>query len=86
MTAAAALFLDAVLLLEAEGWLRGFLDALVAAGGSHSRAGPCAAPALAQPPLPPAFSRSGAEPPRAPGAGRAAPSAVGFGCRSCRAR
>ncbi|NWY69232.1 DDX58 helicase, partial [Erithacus rubecula] len=32
VTAAAALFLDAVLLLEAEGWLRGFLDALVAAG------------------------------------------------------
>ncbi|NWH85360.1 DDX58 helicase, partial [Aegithalos caudatus] len=31
VTAAAALFLDAVLLLEAEGWLRGFLDALVAA-------------------------------------------------------
>ncbi|KAM7023517.1 antiviral innate immune response receptor RIG-I [Acridotheres tristis] len=32
VTAAAALFLDAVLLLEAEGWLRGFLDALGAAG------------------------------------------------------
>ncbi|KAM6230589.1 antiviral innate immune response receptor RIG-I isoform 2-T2 [Porphyrio hochstetteri] len=32
VTAAAALFLDAVLQLEAEGWLRGFLDALVAAG------------------------------------------------------
>ncbi|NXC63439.1 DDX58 helicase, partial [Aleadryas rufinucha] len=32
VTAAAALFLDAVLLLEAEGWLRGFVDALVAAG------------------------------------------------------
>ncbi|NXP86073.1 DDX58 helicase, partial [Passerina amoena] len=32
VTAAAALFLDAVLLLEEEGWLRGFLDALVAAG------------------------------------------------------
>ncbi|NXQ30333.1 DDX58 helicase, partial [Alaudala cheleensis] len=32
VTAAAALFLDAVLLLEAEGWLRAFLDALVAAG------------------------------------------------------
>ncbi|NXQ57197.1 DDX58 helicase, partial [Anthoscopus minutus] len=32
VTAAAALFLDAVLLLEAEGWLRGFLDALFAAG------------------------------------------------------
>ncbi|NWV29627.1 DDX58 helicase, partial [Origma solitaria] len=32
VTAAAALFLDAVLLLEAEGWLRGLLDALVAAG------------------------------------------------------
>ncbi|NXO84617.1 DDX58 helicase, partial [Sitta europaea] len=32
VTAAAALFLDAVLLLEAEGWLRGFLDALSAAG------------------------------------------------------
>ncbi|XP_058679453.1 antiviral innate immune response receptor RIG-I [Ammospiza caudacuta] len=32
VTAAAALFLDAVLLLETEGWLRGFLDALVAAG------------------------------------------------------
>ncbi|NXD45310.1 DDX58 helicase, partial [Copsychus sechellarum] len=32
VTAASALFLDAVLLLEAEGWLRGFLDALVAAG------------------------------------------------------
>ncbi|NWS79802.1 DDX58 helicase, partial [Toxostoma redivivum] len=32
VTAAAALFLDAVLLLEADGWLRGFLDALVAAG------------------------------------------------------
>ncbi|NXR65785.1 DDX58 helicase, partial [Rhadina sibilatrix] len=32
VTAAAALFLDAILLLEAEGWLRGFLDALVAAG------------------------------------------------------
>ncbi|XP_032532119.1 probable ATP-dependent RNA helicase DDX58 isoform X2 [Chiroxiphia lanceolata] len=32
VTAAAALFLDTVLLLEAEGWLRGFLDALVAAG------------------------------------------------------
>ncbi|NWR22876.1 DDX58 helicase, partial [Emberiza fucata] len=32
VTAAAALFLDAVLLLDAEGWLRGFLDALVAAG------------------------------------------------------
>ncbi|NWV77997.1 DDX58 helicase, partial [Dasyornis broadbenti] len=32
VTAAAALFLDAVLLLEAEGWLRGFLDALVSAG------------------------------------------------------
>ncbi|XP_075383456.1 antiviral innate immune response receptor RIG-I isoform X3 [Mycteria americana] len=30
--AAAALFLDAVLQLEAEGWLRGFLDALLAAG------------------------------------------------------
>lgn len=36
VTAAAALFLDAVLLLEAEGWLRGFLDALVAAGGRRS--------------------------------------------------
>lgn len=36
MTAAAALFLDAVLVLEAEGWLRGFLDALVAAGGRRS--------------------------------------------------
>ncbi|NXT86929.1 DDX58 helicase, partial [Anhinga rufa] len=32
VTAAAALFLDAVLQLEAEGWLRGLLDALVAAG------------------------------------------------------
>ncbi|XP_064294901.1 antiviral innate immune response receptor RIG-I isoform X2 [Phalacrocorax carbo] len=32
VTAAAALFLDAVLQLEAEGWLRGFLDSLVAAG------------------------------------------------------
>ncbi|NXE08515.1 DDX58 helicase, partial [Lophotis ruficrista] len=32
VTAAAALFLDAVLQLEAEGWLRGFLDALLAAG------------------------------------------------------
>ncbi|NXG13248.1 DDX58 helicase, partial [Grallaria varia] len=32
VTAAAALFLDTMLLLEAEGWLRGFLDALVAAG------------------------------------------------------
>ncbi|XP_063278838.1 antiviral innate immune response receptor RIG-I isoform X1 [Prinia subflava] len=32
VTAAAALFLDAVLLLEAEGWLRAFLDALAAAG------------------------------------------------------
>ncbi|NXV94618.1 DDX58 helicase, partial [Calonectris borealis] len=32
VTAAAALFLDAILQLEAEGWLRGFLDALVAAG------------------------------------------------------
>ncbi|NWU98269.1 DDX58 helicase, partial [Upupa epops] len=32
VTSAAALFLDAVLQLEAEGWLRGFLDALVAAG------------------------------------------------------
>ncbi|NWW18836.1 DDX58 helicase, partial [Falcunculus frontatus] len=32
VTAAAALFLDAVLLLEAEGWLRGFVDALGAAG------------------------------------------------------
>ncbi|KAJ7406721.1 putative ATP-dependent RNA helicase DDX58 [Pitangus sulphuratus] len=32
VTAAAALFLDTVLLLEAEGWLRGFLDALVAVG------------------------------------------------------
>ncbi|XP_033928963.1 antiviral innate immune response receptor RIG-I isoform X3 [Melopsittacus undulatus] len=32
VTAAAALFLDTILLLEAEGWLRGFLDALVAAG------------------------------------------------------
>lgn len=32
VTAAAALFLDAVLQLEAEGWLRGFLDALVATG------------------------------------------------------
>ncbi|XP_071437257.1 LOW QUALITY PROTEIN: antiviral innate immune response receptor RIG-I [Pithys albifrons albifrons] len=30
--AAAALFLDTILLLETEGWLRGFLDALVAAG------------------------------------------------------
>lgn len=39
MTAAAALFLDAVLVLEAEGWLRGFLDALVAAGGCRSRGG-----------------------------------------------
>ncbi|NXN84172.1 DDX58 helicase, partial [Bombycilla garrulus] len=34
VTAAAALFLDAVLLLETEGWLRGFLDALVSAGYS----------------------------------------------------
>ncbi|NXO02199.1 DDX58 helicase, partial [Rhinopomastus cyanomelas] len=32
VTSAAALFLDAVLQLEEEGWLRGFLDALVAAG------------------------------------------------------
>uniref|UniRef100_A0A8C8AUT4 RNA helicase n=1 Tax=Otus sunia TaxID=257818 RepID=A0A8C8AUT4_9STRI len=32
VTAAAALFLDAVLQLEAQGWLRAFLDALVAAG------------------------------------------------------
>ncbi|NWR55661.1 DDX58 helicase, partial [Bucorvus abyssinicus] len=32
VTAAAALFLDAVLQLETEGWLRGFLDALLAAG------------------------------------------------------
>ncbi|XP_065511806.1 antiviral innate immune response receptor RIG-I isoform X2 [Caloenas nicobarica] len=32
VTAAAALFLDTILQLEAEGWLRGFLDALVAAG------------------------------------------------------
>ncbi|XP_074935456.1 antiviral innate immune response receptor RIG-I isoform X2 [Phalacrocorax aristotelis] len=32
VTAAAALFLDAILQLEAEGWLRGFLDSLVAAG------------------------------------------------------
>ncbi|NWX28509.1 DDX58 helicase, partial [Notiomystis cincta] len=32
VTAAAALFLDALLMQEAEGWLRGFLDALVAAG------------------------------------------------------
>ncbi|XP_075267481.1 antiviral innate immune response receptor RIG-I isoform X2 [Opisthocomus hoazin] len=32
VTAAAALFLDAVLQLEAEGWLRGFVDALAAAG------------------------------------------------------
>ncbi|NXY21151.1 DDX58 helicase, partial [Atrichornis clamosus] len=32
VTAAAALFLDAMLLLDAEGWLRGFLNALVAAG------------------------------------------------------
>ncbi|NWX39171.1 DDX58 helicase, partial [Steatornis caripensis] len=32
VTAAAALFLDAVLQLEVEGWLRGFLDALVASG------------------------------------------------------
>ncbi|KAM4637664.1 antiviral innate immune response receptor RIG-I isoform 5-T6 [Amazona ochrocephala] len=31
VTAAAALFLDTILLLEAEGWLRGFLDALIAA-------------------------------------------------------
>lgn len=33
VTAAAALFLDIILQLEAEGWLRGFLDALAAAGG-----------------------------------------------------
>ncbi|XP_030368622.1 probable ATP-dependent RNA helicase DDX58 [Strigops habroptila] len=32
VTAAAALFLDTILLLEADGWLRGFLDALIAAG------------------------------------------------------
>ncbi|NXU92396.1 DDX58 helicase, partial [Xiphorhynchus elegans] len=32
VTAAAALFLDAMLLLEAEGWLRALLDALVATG------------------------------------------------------
>ncbi|KAM6304297.1 antiviral innate immune response receptor RIG-I isoform 2-T2 [Podargus strigoides] len=32
VTAAAALFLDALLQLEAEGWLRGLLDALIAAG------------------------------------------------------
>ncbi|NXL04300.1 DDX58 helicase, partial [Mesembrinibis cayennensis] len=32
VTAAAALFLDAILQLEVEGWLRGFLDALAAAG------------------------------------------------------
>ncbi|KAM6033532.1 antiviral innate immune response receptor RIG-I isoform 2-T2 [Chlamydotis macqueenii] len=32
VTGAAALFLDAVLQLEAEGWLRAFLDALVATG------------------------------------------------------
>ncbi|KAK2531173.1 Ddx58 [Columba guinea] len=32
VTAAAALFLDIILQLEAEGWLRGFLDALAAAG------------------------------------------------------
>ncbi|NXD85600.1 DDX58 helicase, partial [Halcyon senegalensis] len=32
VTAAAALFMDAILQLEEEGWLRGFLDALVAAG------------------------------------------------------
>ncbi|NXP48462.1 DDX58 helicase, partial [Heliornis fulica] len=32
VTAAAALFLDAILQLEAEGWLRGFMDALSAAG------------------------------------------------------
>ncbi|NWI28490.1 DDX58 helicase, partial [Sula dactylatra] len=33
VTAAAALFVDAILQLEAQGWLRGFQDALVAAGG-----------------------------------------------------
>ncbi|NXH19420.1 DDX58 helicase, partial [Bucco capensis] len=32
VTAAAVLFLDTILQLEVEGWLRGFLDALVAAG------------------------------------------------------
>ncbi|NXC16262.1 DDX58 helicase, partial [Corythaeola cristata] len=32
VTAAAALFLDAILQLETEGWLRGFVDSLVAAG------------------------------------------------------
>ncbi|XP_054665021.1 antiviral innate immune response receptor RIG-I isoform X2 [Grus americana] len=32
VTAAAALFVDTILELEAEGWLRGFLNALVAAG------------------------------------------------------
>lgn len=63
VTAAAALFLDAMLLLEAEGWLRGFLDALAAAGGCHSRAGFC--------PLPPALSGSWAEPPGDPGTRRA---------------
>lgn len=32
VTAAAAMFLDVILQLEEEGWLRGFMDALVAAG------------------------------------------------------
>lgn len=33
MSGAAALFLDAVLQLEARGWFRGMLDAMLAAGG-----------------------------------------------------
>lgn len=61
VTAAAALFLDAILQLEAEGWLRGFLDALVAAGRFPlaSVVSLRVSLSLPEPPAPPAFSGAG---------------------------
>lgn len=61
MTAAATLFLDTILQLEAEGWLRGFLDALVAAG-RFPLASVASLPvslSLPEPQPPPAFGGAG---------------------------
>lgn len=44
MSGAAALFLDAVLQLEAQGWFRGMLDAMLAAGGCEGRRTPAGTP------------------------------------------
>lgn len=55
MSGAAALFLDAVLQLEAQGWFRGMLDAMLAAGGCEGRRTPAGTP-------PPPIGTRGAPP------------------------